>query len=147
MSDSRAPNSYTTSPGGRGPARLHLCPGCRDEQVAGHRLLCRSCWGRVPWQLKADVWRTWRSGAGAGGLEHARAVETAIAALRQPPQDGRQAAPGAAQELRTGAGPASMRAGRPGAAQRIPEPRRPPLPCGCPPGQHDLFPMSCNEPA
>lgn len=37
------------------------CPtGCGRHAQPGH-LMCRTCWYKVPANLRADVWRTWKA--------------------------------------------------------------------------------------
>jgi hypothetical protein len=72
-------------PAGRGPgstATTHPCPaGDCSVQVRADRLMCRSHWYQVPRPLRAAVWATWRSGAGAGTLAHAEAITAAVRAV------------------------------------------------------------------
>jgi hypothetical protein len=70
---------------GRGPGSqptAHLCPagGCRAK-VRADRLMCAPHWRLVPYRLRAVVWATWRSGAGAGSPEHRDACAAAVAAV------------------------------------------------------------------
>jgi hypothetical protein len=75
----RGPGGVPTGlalPAGRCPI-----PGC-GEEIDRTRLMCRRDWYLVPKQLRDLVWRTWRSGQGAGSREHGHAVLTAIAACQ-----------------------------------------------------------------
>jgi hypothetical protein len=80
------PRGRGRGPGGR-PTGLPLpagrcpVPGC-GERIDRTRLMCRRDWYLVPKQLRDLVWRTWRSGHGAGGSEHREAVLKAIVACR-----------------------------------------------------------------
>lgn len=79
----------TAVTGSRGPApafpQPHPCPapGCRSI-VSATRLLCRPHWHAVPKPLRDAVWRTWRSGAGAGSPEHQAAIADAVASVTGP---------------------------------------------------------------
>jgi hypothetical protein len=43
--------------------------------------MCRPHWYQVPKPLRDAIWATWRSGRGAGGPEHAAAIQAAITAV------------------------------------------------------------------
>jgi hypothetical protein len=63
---------------GPGPARCAV-PGC-GARVDPSRLMCRRDWYLVPYDLRARVWATWRSGDGASSPAHRAAVDNAIRA-------------------------------------------------------------------
>ena len=76
-----------TGDAGRGPgstAGTHLCPvaGCRAK-VRADRLMCAVHWRLVPYRLRALIWSTWRSGAGAGTPEHRDACAEAVLAVNE----------------------------------------------------------------
>ena len=74
---------------GRGPGDLLLAlgqqgacpvPGC-CARIDSSRLMCRGHWRLVPWELRAAVWATWRSGQAASSPEHQEAVCAAVSAI------------------------------------------------------------------
>ena len=74
---------------GRGPGDLLLAlgqqgscpvPGC-CAGIDSSRLMCRGHWRLVPWELRAAVWATWRSGQAASSPEHQEAVCAAVSAI------------------------------------------------------------------
>jgi hypothetical protein len=83
---SALPRGRGRGPGGQ-PAGLRLpagrcpVPGC-DERIDRTRLMCRRHWYGLPKRLRDRVWRTWRSGHGAGSRGHQEAVRKAIAVAR-----------------------------------------------------------------
>jgi hypothetical protein len=81
--------SRTHPAAGRGPGSIqitHPCPvGACDQQVRADRLMCRTHWYQVPPRLRAAVWATWRSGAGAGTPPHRAAIRAAVRALFETP--------------------------------------------------------------
>ena len=75
---------------GRGPGDLLLasghqgaCPvrGC-CARIDSSRLMCRAHWRLVPWELRAAVWATWRSGLATSSPEHQAAVCAAVSAIQ-----------------------------------------------------------------
>jgi hypothetical protein len=56
---------------------VYPVPGCGDR-IDPSRLMCRSHWSAVPWELRARVWATWRSGCGTCSSGHRRAVRAAV---------------------------------------------------------------------
>jgi hypothetical protein len=77
---------------GRGPGDLLLAlgqqgfcpvPGC-CAGIDSSRLMCRGHWRLVPWELRAAVWATWRSGQAASSPEHQEAVCSAVSAIQSP---------------------------------------------------------------
>jgi hypothetical protein len=75
-------------PGGRGPwpgnpDLPRTCPACHGCPVRQDRLMCRRCWRHVPRAMRAAVWRTWRSGSGAGSTAHIVALMVAVGTVSQ----------------------------------------------------------------
>ncbi len=61
----------------------HQCPGPECEaEVSYEMLACSRHWYQVPRPIRTAVWRTWANGAGAGTMEHLRAMDRAIASMR-----------------------------------------------------------------
>jgi hypothetical protein len=55
----------------------HDCPGECGRQVAYELLACRRCWYRLPSEIRASVWQSYRSG-GSGSVEHNTALSAAF---------------------------------------------------------------------
>jgi hypothetical protein len=72
-------------PGDGAPGQLTVCPvpDC-GTSIDSSRLACRACWTRIPAELRAQVWITWKSGAGSGTDAHTRAIRAAISAATPP---------------------------------------------------------------
>ena len=60
-----------------GPKR---CPviGC-DQRIDPARLMCRTDWRLVPYEIRGRIWAPWRSGEAAFSPKHQRVVHEAIA--------------------------------------------------------------------
>lgn len=66
----------------RPPQALRACPGCRVRQVQGQLPSCRSCWDRVPKQLRDRVDVAYRVGT---ARELGAAVRHALEWFRRNP--------------------------------------------------------------
>ncbi len=47
----------------------HRCLACELEVIPGYRAFCNSCYGQLPWRLRADVMHALRL-LRAGGARH-----------------------------------------------------------------------------
>ena len=70
-------------PGGALPyvwSGLKRCPvvGC-NERIDPSRLMCRTDWYLVPYEIRGRIWATWRSGEAALSSKHQATVRKAIA--------------------------------------------------------------------
>ena len=67
-----------------GQSTAHICPVARCHvTVRADRLMCAPHWRMVPYRLRALIWSTWRSGAGAGSPEHRDACADAVLAVNE----------------------------------------------------------------
>ena len=42
---------------------IHDCPLCQKEEIPTYRSLCGKCYPVVPWELRSDFMRAWRTRA------------------------------------------------------------------------------------
>ena len=60
---------------GRSAARSSGC----DQRIDPARLMCRTDWRLVPYEIRGRIWAPWRSGEAAFSPKHQRVVHEAIA--------------------------------------------------------------------